>query len=145
MAKAAQKSSEDESIMGYFRPILEQNQELLKTRSNDELYARWLKDHPAFKTVPEQVRNGLSNLKSTLRKKYGIRKGRRRKKAAVGAEGEAPSAKRLPRGAVGQMDRLEEQIDECLALAKTVDREGLGEVINLLRKARNRVVVQTAQ
>jgi hypothetical protein len=147
MAKAAQKSGDDESIMGYFRPILEQNHELLKGRSNDELYARWLKDHPGHKSVPDQVRNGLSNLKSTLRKKYGIRKGRRRKKAAAGAAAEsaAPAVKRLARGAAGQMDRLEEQIDECLALAKTVDREGLGDVINLLRTARNRVVVQTAQ
>src|SRR5262245_60367006 len=79
MAKAAQKSGEDESIMGYFRPILEQNHELLRQRSNDELYARWLKDHPGQKKVPDQVRNGLSNLKSTMRKKLGIRKGKRRR------------------------------------------------------------------
>jgi len=35
---------------------------------------------------------------------------------------------------------LEEQIDDCLALAKEMDREGLVSVIALLRRARNEVV-----
>ncbi len=147
MAKAAQRSGDDESIMGYFRPILEQYQELLRNRSNAELYERWLKDHPGHKTIPENVRNGLSNLKSTLRTKLGIRKGRRRRKAGAGAgaEGAAPAARRLARGAAGQLNHLEEQIDECLALAKHMDRDALGDVIELLRRARNRVVVHGAR
>jgi len=38
------------------------------------------------------------------------------------------------------LDALEEQIDECLTLAKNLDREGLANVIGLLRRARNEVV-----
>ena len=38
------------------------------------------------------------------------------------------------------LDALEEQIDECLTLAKNLDREGLANVISLLRRARNEVV-----
>ena len=37
-------------------------------------------------------------------------------------------------------NRLEEQIDECLSLAKYLGRKELASVIGLLRKARNAVV-----
>ena len=44
MAKAAHKfGGETESIMGYFRPILEANPKYIKNRKNGELYERWLK------------------------------------------------------------------------------------------------------
>jgi hypothetical protein len=142
MAKAAQRSGEAESVMGYFRPILEANPELIKQRRNDELYDRWLQDHPQQKTVPENVKNGLSNLKASLRRKLKLRKGKRRQKVAAAAEPGATPVKRAPRGAAGQMERLEEQIDECVAMARSLDREGLGKVIDLLRGARNQVVVQ---
>jgi hypothetical protein len=143
MAKAAQKSGgEPESIMGYFRPILEANPRFIKNRKNDELYELWLKDHPDYKEVPERVRNGLSNLKSTLRAKLKKRKGKRVGQApAAEANGGAAPMKRTARPAGGQLERLEEQIDECLARAKDLDREGLEDVIHLLRRARNRVVV----
>jgi hypothetical protein len=141
MAKAAQKSGEAESIMGYFRPILEANPKYLKKRKNDELYERWLKDHPNFSEVPQPVKNGLSNLKSTMRTKRG-RKGKRAgRPPEAGADGGAAAPKRAVRPAGGQLERLEEYIDECLARAKDLDREGLGDVILLLRRARNRVVV----
>jgi hypothetical protein len=35
---------------------------------------------------------------------------------------------------------IEEQIDDCLTAAKHMDREGLDDVIRLLRNARNAVV-----
>jgi hypothetical protein len=35
--------------------------------------------------------------------------------------------------------------DDCLTLAKSIDREALGAVIDLLRKARNSVVVKQGQ
>jgi hypothetical protein len=37
------------------------------------------------------------------------------------------------------LELLEEQIDDCLILAKHLDREGLDSVIKLLRRARNEV------
>ena len=45
-----------------------------------------------------------------------------------------------PRKAARGLERLEEQIDECLTLARTLDREGLSGVIVMLRRARNEVV-----
>jgi hypothetical protein len=143
MAKAAHKfGGETESIMGYFRPILEANPKYLKSRKNGELYERWLKDHPGYSEVPQPVKNGLSNLKSTLRAKRGKGKGKRAgQKAGAEANGGAVPPKRLARPAGGPLERLEEQIDECLARAKSLDREGLEDIIHLLRRARNRVVV----
>jgi hypothetical protein len=40
---------------------------------------------------------------------------------------------------------LEEHIDDCLTVAKLLDREGLGHVIRLLRQARNEVVWKLGQ
>jgi hypothetical protein len=38
------------------------------------------------------------------------------------------------------LQQLEEHIDEVLGLAKHIDREGLQDVIAILRRARNEVV-----
>jgi len=38
------------------------------------------------------------------------------------------------------LEQLEEQIDECLSLAKSLDRDRLSHVISMLRHARNLVV-----
>jgi hypothetical protein len=44
-----------------------------------------------------------------------------------------------------RLEALEEQIDDCLSHAKHRDREGLQEVIRLLRRARNEVVWKMGQ
>jgi hypothetical protein len=53
----------------------------------------------------------------------------------------------LPKAAkpAHKLELLEEQIDDCLSLAKSLDREGLGEIIRLLRGARNKVVWKMGQ
>ena len=51
-----------ESIQGYFRRIFHEKPKLLKERSNDELLARWLADHPSETEVPKRVKSGLANL-----------------------------------------------------------------------------------
>jgi hypothetical protein len=38
------------------------------------------------------------------------------------------------------LQQLEEQMDEVLGLAKRLDREGLQDVVAILRRARNEVV-----
>jgi hypothetical protein len=40
---------------------------------------------------------------------------------------------------------LEERIDDCLSLSKSLDRDGLGDVIVLLRRARNEAVWKMGQ
>jgi len=43
------------------------------------------------------------------------------------------------------LEALEQLIDECLVLAKTLDRESLEDVIQHLRIARNTVVRKTGE
>ena len=56
-----------ETISGYFRQVFKDNPKWLEGRSNDEVLARWLKDHPGEKEVPKKVKQNLSNVKSILR------------------------------------------------------------------------------
>ncbi|MCX7702004.1 MAG: hypothetical protein N2039_14100 [Gemmataceae bacterium] len=142
----AKKQEGGESIQGYFRQILNENPKLLKQRSNEELYRRWLADHPDEKEVPERVKQGLANLKSLLRKRS-----RRMKKVRVqsnGHEATAPVAltvtKAPPRPSSANLFKLEAQIDEALLTARSMDPTGLDDVIKLLRSARNKVIVRLA-
>ena len=134
------RSSNGENVAGYFRPIFRDNPKLLKERSNEELYQRWLKDHPGESEVPLKVKQCLSNLKSVLRKSHG--KAGRPKKDKQPAQEVVRTEPSRPSGSLlRQLELLEQQIDEALALAKHIDRENLEDVIRYLRAARNRVVV----
>jgi hypothetical protein len=138
--QAAQETAEaGETITGYFRRIFKENPKLLKERSNEEVLMRWLKDHPGHGEVPDNVKVGVQNAKTALRKKLAERKARRQDEISEQPQTELtqrPIRRLTPKG----LEQLEEQIDECLALAKRVDREGLRGVIGLLRVARNAVV-----
>lgn len=141
----AKKQEGGESIQGYFRQILNENPKLLKQRSNEELYRRWLADHPDEKEVPERVKQGLANLKSLLRKRS-----RRMKKVRAqsnGHEATAPSplmVTKAPPRPSANLFKLEAQIDEALLTARSMDPTGLDDVIKLLRSARNKVIVRLA-
>ena len=139
--KAAGKPDEGESVSGYFRKVFAEDPKLLKSRSNEELLRRWLADHPGEKEVPNRVKNSLMNVKSILRKR-GRRRGNRQEAQRLQAAGVTPTpARRIGRG----LEELEEHIDECLTVAKIIDRQGLGQVIRLLRQARNEVVWKLGQ
>ena len=131
MARKRKRGSGD-NVSGYFRRILEERRDLLKGRSNDELYKMWLKDHPGVKEVPLNVKQGLSNVKSNMRHK---KKGKQRAAAAM-ANGVAPKA-RVP---AAVLERLEVDIDNCLSYARSFGEEALKDVARELRKARNAVV-----
>ena len=136
MAKKAKPADEpqSESVAGYFRKVFRENPKLLKERSNDELYHRWLADHPGHEEVPAKVKTGLQNIKSVLRAKRTKKKSAQ-PQAQTALSPQAP--RRLPTKGLQQ---LEEQLDEVLGLAKHIDREGLQDVIVILRRARNEVV-----
>lgn len=123
-----------ESVSGYFRRILEERPELLEGRSNDELLRRWLEDHPGHQEVPENIRANLANVKSVLRNKRRKRRGRPAQEPASGAPQTAVAA------GSDWLESLEERIDESLTMARNIDRTGLEQVIQLLRRARNEVV-----
>jgi hypothetical protein len=136
--------NQGETTQGYFRRIFHENPKLLKTRSNDEVLKRWLQDHPGEREVSPSVKNGLQNVKSILRSRSRKRRAARDATAAAAAPPGSPAPK--PRAANRNgLEVLEEQIDECLIAARTLDREGLEDVIGLLRRARNLVVWKTGQ
>jgi hypothetical protein len=130
--------AEKETTAGYFRKVFKENPHLLKERSNKKLLQRWLADHPGETAVPKSVKANLANLKSVLRSK-------KRSKVAARAQlkqdpGQAPQkVARVPTGDT-QLELLEHQIDECLILAKTIDRDVLASIISHLRQARNETV-----
>jgi hypothetical protein len=139
--RADGKLNGGESASGYFRKVFAENPKLLQSRSNEELIRRWLSDHPGEKEVPDRVKNILMNVKSILRK-TGRKRGRRQEEKRQQAAGVTPApARRLARG----LEELEEHIDECLTVARIIDREGLDHVIRLLRQARNEVVWKLGQ
>ena len=136
-AAAQAPAANGETTSGYFRKLFKEDPKLLKKGTNPELFRRWLQDHPDDKEVPENVKNILSNIKTVLRNKR-----KRRRTAEAPAQGAAvvaasPAATR-PSGK--GLERLEERIDECLAVARAMDGDGLAEVIDRLRNARNQVV-----
>lgn len=138
--KSSGPSNDGGNVTDYFRQVFAENPTWLDTRSNDALFARWLKDHPGETEVPEPVRKNLSNVKSVLRsqsRKADVPKKPGRSKKDTLATQHSPDA---ARESGRKLDTLEEQIDECLTLAKNLDRDGLEDVINLLRRARNEVV-----
>jgi hypothetical protein len=137
-------NSKGQGVAGFFRPIFAANKKLLKTRSNKQVLAMWLAANPDHQEVPNNVKVGLANLKSTMRSK--IRK-RRSKKAALEVASDTAVAKSktaLPLSndaADAGLERLEMLIDESLTLARNIDRKGsLANVVMALRIARNRVV-----
>jgi hypothetical protein len=140
-AKSGPAAADGETIAGYFRKIFAKKPSLLKGRSNDELLKQWLADHPGEKEVPRSVKNSLQNIKSVLRSK-----GRKKTKASEAMQAAAsPSMPPVKKAPLSKLEGLEEHIDECLSLAKSIDREQLRDVIHHLRRARNLVVWQTGE
>ena len=126
----------DESTSGYFRRIFKENPRWLKAKSNQEIEARWIADHPRDREIPQKAKYILSNVKGTLRSK------RRRKRTGIqGTESqEKTTLVASSRKPLKGLSHLEAAIDDCLAEARNIDREALAEVIALLRTARNAVV-----
>jgi hypothetical protein len=153
MAKKAgsAKGNNGESTQGSFKRVLKANRQWLEGRSNDAILKKWEEDHPGEK-LSNSVKSGLQNAKSMLRSK-------KRKRARRAAEADLAQAVRTdsaqgirparakPAGHNRRhpLEALEEQIDECLTVAKMMDREGLQNVIAHLRQARNEVVWQIGQ
>jgi hypothetical protein len=142
--KKGQKAEGDgENVAGYFRAIFLESPKLLKGRSNEELLKRWLADHPDEQEVPNRIKAILSNTKGVLRKKLRKKPGRKKTQEQP-AEPVAVQEAAAP-AADQRLEQLEEQIDDCMSMAKNLDRDGLKSVIHLLRRARNAVVWKLGQ
>jgi hypothetical protein len=130
-------ASEGESISGYFRKVFAKKRKLLTTRSNQEVLDQWLKDHPGHAEVPESVKQGLANVKSVLRHKKRVKITKPAEPAGQPAgAADVPVTKLRP----GDLEALEERIDDCLQAARRLNEASLASVVRLLRKARNEVV-----
>jgi hypothetical protein len=128
------KGAEGESTSAYWRRVFEAHPEWLRKRSNARPLQQWKEDHPGTEEVPTSVRQVLSNIKSQMRKG----KRRRQRPAAEAANGARPAA-RVP---VAVLERLEGMIDDCLTLARAQGPAALDDVIRVLRRARNEVVLK---
>ena len=127
-----------ESTAGYFRRVFGEHPEWLAGKSNADVLARWLADHPGHADVPEKIKQNLANIKSVLRKQGRKKRGRWKKEQPAETGGAATIT--APRKSVRGLESLELAIDDCLTRARQMDREGLADVIGLLRQARNAVV-----
>jgi hypothetical protein len=144
--KTAGKANGDgQSVASYFKAIFKENPALLSTRSNDEILLRWLKDHPGEKTVPDRIKANLANVKSVLRKKKRKKPGRKPGRPAAAVSAVTAVVSEPARISTKGFEQLEEQIDDCLTAARSLDREVLHNVIGLLRKARNEVMWKLGQ
>jgi hypothetical protein len=134
-------ASKKDGVAPYFRAIFKANPKLLKGRSNKVVLEQWLSDHPGHKEVPPNVKSGLANLKSNMRKSVRKRRVKKSEEAAA-ATGTAPAPVKMlsKTKADTRLEHLEVLIDESMSVARTLDREGLADIIGLLRKARNGVV-----
>ena len=137
-----------DSVSGYFRTVFADRPDWLGEKSNDAILARYREDHgmaPGAE-IDKNIKANLANLKSVLRGKRKLRKRRKQAESANGTTA-AVSSVRLassPRS-LKELDQLEYYIDEALALAKHLDREGLDDIVRLLRAARNRVIIRIGQ
>jgi hypothetical protein len=136
------------TVSGYFRKVFAERPDWLGEKSNDPTLARYREDHgmaPGAE-IDKKIKQNLANIKSVLRKKGRKKRGRPKKVAVAmtAAVAAAPVAvvKKAP---VSKLDALEESIDDCLTTAKSIDRDGLHDVIMLLRRARNAVVWKIGQ
>lgn len=144
MAKSPEKPKEN--ISAFFRDEFRAHPEWLDEKSNDKALNRWSEAHPDDPEPNVSVKQTLANLKSQLRKQRreglfpedGAAAGR---PVHASHPHPAPSASAGPHHVPShRLDTLEEAIDDCLTAAKNLDREGLADVVRLLRKARNEVV-----
>jgi hypothetical protein len=125
----------DETASGYFRQYFKQHPRQLWKRSNEKALKQWVSDHPGHSEPPPTVKNTLANIKSQLRKVHP------RKSARTAGEGEPAAAPPAPtRARPKDLQQLEERIDGCMMLVREIDAEGLDDVFQLLRQARNHVV-----
>lgn len=133
-----------ESTAAYWKRILLERPRLINSkRGNEVLREIWMTDHPGHAEVPANIIANLSNVKSLLRSKR--HKGKR--VAAAAEQEETPAAAAPVKTPARQraLAALEDRIDDCLMLARDLNRPDLATVIDRLRRARNEVVVQIGE
>ncbi len=134
---ARTSKTDGSSKYAYFKQLFEKHPELTKGKQNEAILKHYRADHGMAENaeLDKSVKSSMANLKSLARKKL------RGKPAAASTNVASAPASR----ATSKLEHLEELIDDCLTTARNQDREGLKDVLNLLRRARNEVVWKLGQ
>lgn len=117
-----------------FREYFRNQPELLKERDNSKVVDMFKRDYPK---VPWDIRaqQALANAKNYERK------GAKKRKKQMAKVQRALSTPQVLSGAKSQLNVLEDRIDDCLAMAKEIDRDGLHSIVKHLHRARNDLVM----
>jgi hypothetical protein len=132
MAKAKKKANSKSAI---FKKLFAANKELLKVPSIAEVMK--LFEAEIGRSATDADRGVAANIKSKMRKLYGMRRGRR--KGGRRAAGTTVAVV-VPR-ATAAMLALEDSIDDCIYFARKMESERLADVVRLLRRARNHLII----
>ena len=135
--------AKEESKSSVFRRIYESNLELLKVPGYDELF-RVYQAEDGSRKIGVSERQVAANVKSTLRAKHKIR-GRRRGRRARLANGAVAPVIMTPQRVGAAHLALEDAIDDCIFLARRMDAVRFVDVVRMLKRARNQLIVMTAK
>jgi hypothetical protein len=138
----ARPKANGESKSAVFTRLFEGRKDLLEIASIDEVLKLYASATGSTPTLKE--RQVAANIKSKLRKKYGLRGRRRRRKARRAMAGAAPVAVAASPRAVASMLALEDSIDDCIYLARKMESARLDDVVRNLRRARNHLIVMNS-
>ena len=141
MAKA---KATGESKSAVFRRLYEGNLNLLTVPEYDELFRQYQGEDSSRK-IGTSERQVAANVKSRLRKehKFRRRRGRRGRRGRM-ADGAAPVMTGPQRVGAAHL-ALEDAIDDCIFLARRMDATRFEDVVRLLKRARNHLIIMTAK
>jgi hypothetical protein len=135
MAKAKKKP---DSKSGIFKRLFLANKELLTVPSIAEILK--LFEAEIGRKATDADRGVAANIKSKVRKELGLRGKRRRKGGRKAASANGPLAVAIPR-ATASMLALEDSIEDCIYRARRMELDSLADVIRMLRRARNHLII----
>ncbi len=123
------------SLLGIFKQYFAEHPEWLQIRGNDAVMAQFTKDHPKIE-VDQRVKQAMFNAKNHARKGKTEKAGRKRRVAEVTA------AMNGSQSGGRALQLLENNVDECLAMARAMRDDSLREVVGHLHRARNMLVMK---
>ena len=124
------------SLSSEIREVMLSNPKLLKQRSNQWIKDGWLERHKG-KGLPANFDSVMANVKSNMKS----RKKQRKAKQAMDPNGTEKVAVSSDR----KLSLLEDQIDDCMIMARNLHRTDLDEVVRFLKRARNKVVLTAGE
>ncbi len=125
------------SLASIFTQYFLDHPDWLNAGKNEIVIKQFTIDHPSLE-VDKRVKQAMYNVKSRMNKgEVGLK---RRKQSKMAARQLVAAAGRSDRP-LAPLAMLEEQIDDCMILAKQIGRERMDHVLHALHSARNAVVV----